>query len=193
MVCWRQPTKFLNGREAHAAHFESESLAAATDLRGGYLRKRCVTQSGGFKKYQCKWKGCDPKVSGSVRNGELLQEDGQTLPEAVIDEDKEHTTFFVTRVKHFQKSFLWPQVQECTAFRPQSFGKGAQRCMEGSRPFPPFRTRLIRGRKGAMIHVQIKHLYTNLTSHGMIVKVRDGSIPSCVAPSIPGVAGLQRS
>lgn len=61
----------------------------------------------------------------------LLQENGQTLPEVVNDEDKEHTTLIVTRVKHFQKSFLWPQVQECIAFRPQSFWKGAQRWRVG--------------------------------------------------------------
>lgn len=41
----------------------------------------------------------------------LLQENGQTLPEVVNDEDKEHATFFVTRAKHFKKNFLWPQVQ----------------------------------------------------------------------------------
>lgn len=49
----------------------------------------------------------------------FLQEQNQVLPpvkkaEEEGDQWKDHTTFLVSRVKHFPRGLLWPHVQECT-------------------------------------------------------------------------------
>ena len=108
----------------------------------------------------------------------LLQENGRTLPEVVNDEDKEHATFFVTWVKHFHNV---------------SARKGAQRWRVGPH-FRHLELDLSGDEKVAINHGQIKHLYIQILQV-MGWSSKWGMVPSPpdVAPSIPGVAGLQRS